>query len=200
MEVHPGAKWTEFEDYLAVLFLENDVEFSGKIYFYSFLWNCLQQNIFLANFFFFFSSNLFIDQIRPVCLSSKAPVFSDNTLYRLYRNNTKLTQPTGFNTKKYTIVRNEKCQSYKIPFTNAVFCAKSNEEIGSNGDPFMHAINEDGMYPIYQIALDAYHMNDNPTVFVNIFPYIGWIDDTINGNIEKTKNDVIFPVLRAKEK
>lgn len=31
MEVHPGAKWTEFEDYLAVLFLEKDVEFSGKI-------------------------------------------------------------------------------------------------------------------------------------------------------------------------
>lgn len=31
MEMHPGAKWTEFEDYLAVLFLEKDVEFSGKI-------------------------------------------------------------------------------------------------------------------------------------------------------------------------
>lgn len=62
----------------------------------------------------------------------------------------------------------------------------------------MHAINEDGKYPIYQVALDAYHMNDNPTVFVNILPYIEWIDDTISGS--GTKNEVILPVLRAKEK
>lgn len=31
MEVHPGAKWTEYEDYLAILFLERAVKFSGTI-------------------------------------------------------------------------------------------------------------------------------------------------------------------------
>lgn len=30
MESHPGAKWTEYEDYLAILFLEHEVEFTGK--------------------------------------------------------------------------------------------------------------------------------------------------------------------------
>lgn len=31
MEVHPGAKKTEHEDNLAILFLERDAEFAGKI-------------------------------------------------------------------------------------------------------------------------------------------------------------------------
>lgn len=64
----------------------------------------------------------------------------------------------------------------------------------------MHALNEDGKYPIYQVALDGYHMNDNPTVFVNVHPYIEWIKDSITGNVEMTKNEVIFPVLRAAER
>lgn len=143
---------------------------------------------------------LFLDQVRPACLPFEAPVLKDNILYRLYSNNTKLSQPTGYNTKKYSVVGNAKCSSYKIPFTNAVFCAQSDEELGSNGDPFMHALNEDGKYPIYQVALDGYHMNDNPTVFVNVHPYIEWIKDTITGNVEMTKNEVIFPVLRAAER
>lgn len=31
MESHPGAQWTAYEDYLAVLFLEHEVEFTGTI-------------------------------------------------------------------------------------------------------------------------------------------------------------------------
>lgn len=146
-----------------------------------------------------FILELLVDQTRPACLPFKAPDLSDKILYRVYSNNTKLDKPTGYNTKSYIIVDNKKCSTYQIEFTDAVFCAKSDKEIGSNGDPFMHATNEDGKYPIYQVALDGYHMNDNPTVFVNIHPYIGWIQDTITGNIERTKNEVIYPVLRGKE-
>lgn len=31
MEVHPDADWTLLKNYIAILFLEEDVEFSGKM-------------------------------------------------------------------------------------------------------------------------------------------------------------------------
>lgn len=129
----------------------------------------------------------------------KAEVVGDSTLYRLVSNNSEVDEPIGFNAHKYAIVGNAKCLAYKVPFSDAVFCASGDVGSGSNGDPFMHALSENGAYPIYQIALDAYHMHDNPTVFLNIHPYIKWITETINGNVAETKNEVIYPVLRGKE-
>lgn len=34
MEVHPDADWTLLKNYIAILFLEEDVEFSGELTFY----------------------------------------------------------------------------------------------------------------------------------------------------------------------
>lgn len=103
--------------------------------------------------------------------------------------------------KKYFIVPNTKCAAYNIPSTDNVFCAQPQGDVhcGIEGDPFMHALTEHGRYPIYQVALGAYQMSNNPTVFVDIHPYIEWINDTINGNVDKTNNEVILPVLRKNE-
>lgn len=83
-----------------------------------------------------------------------------------------------------------------------MFCAQAqgDVEIGIQGDPFMHALGEDGKFPIYQVALGAYQMYKMPAVFVDIHSYINWINDTINGNIGKTKNEVVLPILRKHEK
>lgn len=142
---------------------------------------------------------LFIDSIRPVCLPFRALNLRENTLYRLYSNNSKVTQSTGFNAKKYSILANENCRS-PIPLTDATFCAQAQggEQTGVDGDPFMQAIKEGGNYPIYQVALGV-DQTTKHSIGLSIHPYIGWIKDTINGNIEKTRNEVIRPYLRPKE-
>lgn len=67
-----------------------------------------------------------------------------------------------------------------------------------DGDPFMQAIKEGGNYPIYQVALGV-DQTTKHSIGLPIHPYIGWIKDTINGNIEKTRNEVIRPYIRSKE-
>lgn len=143
--------------------------------------------------------------MRPVCLPFKNPnleELSDRSLYRLHSNNSKISQPTGYNMMKYMIVSNEKCSAYNIPLDNPAFCAQAqgNVQTGIQGDPFMHAYHENGKFPIYQVALGAYQMSQLPAVFINVHQYIGWINDTINGNIGKTRNEVVLPLLREHEK
>lgn len=54
-----------------------------------------------------------------------------------------------------------------------------------------------GSFPIYQIGLDAYHTDENPAPILYLYPYIEWINKTVNGN---TRNLIIIPQLRADER
>lgn len=54
-----------------------------------------------------------------------------------------------------------------------------------------------GSFPIYQIGLDAYHPDVDPAPILYLYPYIGWINDTIVG---KARNKIIIPLVRANER
>lgn len=128
----------------------------------------------------------------------------DITLYRPLRNNSEIDLPTDFNThtQKYTTVEIENCKSFMLSHEIPEFvCAKTNNSethqplrTGFHGDPLLLPINEGLVYPIYQVALDVGLWDSSPGIFKRIYPYIEWISDTINGNINKTKNTIIFPI------
>lgn len=140
---------------------------------------------------------MFVDRIRPVCLPFKAVNPSDSTLYRLIRNNSNIDLPTGFNAQKHTMVEIEKCKNIVHPreYQESVCTKIENSETrqGTRGDPIFFSINEHGAYPIYQVALDVGLWEGSPGVFKRIHPYIEWISDTIDGNINKTRNRIYFP-------
>lgn len=148
------------------------------------------------------SNFLFPDQIRPACLPYTATMLRKRTpttdvLYRLIANGpVQVSQPTSYQLIKYGEVQ---CQDrVERSVNNTLFCAYTENPIGRNGDPFVALIEDSKHYSVYQISMDVYKTEANPSKFVNIHPYIQWINATISGNGE-TNNEVVYPLLRANE-
>lgn len=121
-----------------------------------------------------------------------------DVLYRLVANGpVQISEPITYKLIRYGEVH---CQDrVESLVNNTLFCAYTQDKTGRNGDPFIALIDDHyKYYSIYQIALDVYKTEANPAKFVNIHPYIQWIEATINGN-PGTNNEVIYPLLRANE-
>ena len=153
----------------------------------------------LINLLHFF----YTDRIRPACLPlSKAALDArllSLEMYRLARKNSFNTlQPSEFKAIKYFEIP---CQQLSDPSESEnLFCASTeSNESGNSGDPFIFSFNETGVYPVYQIGIDAFGSNTRSAAFQLLDPYIEWINATIGGNTEQTKNKIIYPMLRDGE-
>lgn len=138
-----------------------------------------------------------LDQIRPVCLPIAQREMSYRGLHRLAQGPFDVFQPMTYKSIKYEEVACKANFLDKIP-TETLFCARAEDKLGLKGDPFI-GIDEESQI-IHQIGMDTYQVISNPSIFLNIHPYIKWINATISGNIENTKNEVIYPKLQAGEK
>lgn len=65
------------------------------------------------------------------------------------------------------------------------FCAQGDGKSGNQGDPFVvKGRGPNRTSPVYVIGLDAVHIRGlNPGIFMNLYPYVEWINDLINGKI-----------------
>lgn len=91
---------------------------------------------------------------------------------------------SAYKPKSYKQVETEFCQlihSVKLSDQTA-FCAQADVISGNQGDPFVVKIKgKNGTTPIYQIGLDAMNTQLHPGVFLDLQPYVQWINDTITG-------------------
>lgn len=185
------------KNYIAILFLENDIEFSGKLTFFPKFIDL--KDLTLVNN----PILLYLDQVKPACLPYTATMLrkrmpTTDVLYRLAANGpVEISKPVTYKLIRYGEVQ---CQDrVERSVNNTLFCAYTQDKTGRNGDPFIALIDDHyKYYSIYQISMDVYKTEENPAKFVNIHPYIQWINATISGNSE-TNNNVIYPLLRANE-
>lgn len=109
-------------------------------------------------------------------------------IYRLVRKKSfDAAKAAVYIAKNYTQVENEYCQRNECSadlLDQTSFCAQGSDDSGNQGDPFIVQVKETNeTFPIYQIGLDAVHLRMNPGVFLNLYPYVEWINDIISGKI-----------------
>lgn len=157
------------------------------------------------------SHHLFVDRIRPACLPPRESILSERVseIYRLVRT-TKVTyedweewldvsRTVAYEAKNYTQMETEYCELiYRVNLKDqTALCAQGDGESANQGDPFVVKVRgEDRTTPVYLIGLDAIRMRRmDPGIFLNIYPYVEWINNTIDGKVPTTKNVQIFSGL-----
>lgn len=94
-------------------------------------------------------------------------------------------QSAACNPKKYVQVNGTLCDSMihsaNLPQETA-FCAQGKDGLRNEGDPFVvKVVEENGSAPIYQVGLDTILSKKNSGVFINLYPFVQWINETIIG-------------------
>lgn len=185
---HPEAKAFEVKNNIAILFLGQNVEFSGKI----------EQNS--SEFHSYIEpkhyccchSVCFLDRIRPACLSPW-PILERRVseIYRLVRENpSDVSKAAVYKPKNCTHVDTTLCGLFHSSplLDETTLCAYGNDALGNKGDPFIAKImGRNGATPIYQIGLDVINAHLHPGIFLNIQPYVHWINTTITGTTRATE-------------
>lgn len=150
-------------------------------------------------------SHLFLDRIRPACLPPRESIFTEriSEIYRLVRTTQvkysdwfewlNVSQAVSYKTKNYTQMETEYCELiFRVNLKDqTAFCAQGDVKSGNQGDPFVVKVKGmNGTTPIYQVGIDAIHMRRlNPGIFLNLYPYVQWINNVINGKIPTTRNN-----------
>lgn len=187
--IHPRAKLNQLENNLAILFLRHDVKFSGKL-------NKSNLNELKCSIIGVVAFFAFLDRIRPACLplSQSNIMESISSLFRIVHvNSFKINKASAMKPIKYNRFKMEMCMMYfkgNISEKN-VICASANSQLrirhGAEGDPFVVKINgPQGTTPVYQVGLDVIHSSKTPGMFLNLYPYVQWIANTISEHAKNT--------------
>lgn len=145
------------------------------------------------------------DRIRPACLPPRESILTEriSEIYRLVRKTQMkytdwfewldVSQVVAYNAKNYTQTETEYCELiHRVNLEDqTAFCAQGDGKAGNQGDPFVVKVRgKNGTTPIYQIGIDAIHVRRlNPGIFLNLYPYVQWINEVINGKLPiKPKN------------
>lgn len=178
--LHPKAQKNQLDNNLAILFLTDDVPFSGKL-----------KKMICRVISMTLSTVFFIDRIRPACLAMSPSIMNErvSALFRIihvYPFN--IAKATPMKPIKYKQFDAQLCAMFHsgtvVTETNAICASTENTKfgngIGAAGDPFVVKVNgAEGVTPIYQVGLDVIHSKQKPGLFLNLFPYMQWIIDTI---------------------
>lgn len=130
-------------------------------------------------------------------------------IFRLVRTNPfNAAKAAVYTPKNYTQVETELCELFHNVrlLDQTSFCAYGDGS-GNQGDPFVVKIRgKNRTSPVYQIGLDAIHLRRlSPGVFLNIYPYVQWIVDSILGKqrtmpVAKRKSIEFDPRTKTKFK
>lgn len=102
-----------------------------------------------------------------------------------------MTKAAEYKPKNYTLLETEFCALiYKVNLLDqSSFCAQSSDDSGNRGDPFVTKVRGvNRTTPVYVIGLDAVRLNLNPGIFLNLYPYVEWINEMISGKPANTEN------------
>lgn len=141
---------------------------------------------------------MILDRIRPACLPPRESILNEriSEIYRLVRTTEvtfndwfewlNVTQAIAYQPKNYTLMEIEYCELIlRVNLKDqTAFCAQGDGKIGNQGDPFVVKVKgKDWTSSVYQIGMDAIHLKrPNPGIYLNLYPYIQWINDVVTGS------------------
>lgn len=111
-------------------------------------------------------------------------------MYRLVRVSAfDVSKGASYRPKNYTLFNPLICKLiHKLdPSDQTGFCASGDGRFGNEGDPFIVKIKaESWTSPVYQIGMDAVHLEGTLGEYLDLFPYVKWIRNTLadEGNMQ----------------
>lgn len=131
---------------------------------------------------------MFLDRIRPACLPPHADTLKKRTseIYRLVRaDSPDINKAADYKPRNYTQTATGLCElinSVKLADQTA-FCAHGDDDqLPKNaGDPFVvKAKGATGMMTVFQVGMDAFHLDVQTGMFLDLYPYVQWIKNTLH--------------------